>query len=386
MGTSWLENWLENSERSIKRMQRRIKGRKKGSDATVELYAFGVRDYLGSLNLESPDKAIQLMQQKKVDPTTTIDEWIDVLLERVSSGTARKYIGGVKRWLQVNKIPVNWNDIEMPVYESEEEDRAPTTEDLHTILNYIYHLRDKAVVFCALSSGLRIGTLLTLTWGDCNFDFFDDVVVVVVKSAPGRKIRGKKAFITFFGPEAREALLAYKLDREKQGEQITAETYLFPATTNKTKPISVATFRVQWIRILERSGLAQKSEGGKWHELHFHVLRKWFETKCKIAGVKASFYQHWMTHKGGKDPETYLDRSYFKPILDEHVVEYRKAIPQLTLKTVSESTLKTLQKSLKQLERENLELKQRLNGFTLSGDQVTELLRRIEKLEKQAKL
>jgi hypothetical protein len=36
------------------------------------------------------------------------------------------------------------------------------------------------------------------------------------------------------------------------------------------------------------------------------------------------------------------------------------------------------------LEKKNEELKQRLNEYRLSGDQVAELLRRIEKLEKQA--
>jgi hypothetical protein len=37
------------------------------------------------------------------------------------------------------------------------------------------------------------------------------------------------------------------------------------------------------------------------------------------------------------------------------------------------------------LERKNLELKNRLNSYALSGDQMQELLKRIEKLEKQAK-
>jgi len=286
----------------------------------------------------------------------------------------------------------------MPVYESVEEDRSPTTEELRQILTYTYLLRDKAAILCAASSGLRIRTLLSLAYGDCDFTSFDDVVVVIVNSAPGRKIRGNKAFVTFFSPEARETLLAYRTEREKRGEQITSETYLFPATTDRSKPISTGTFRVQWLRILKRSGLAQKSEGGKWHELHFHVLRKWFETRCKIAGVKASFYQYWMTHKGGKDPETYLDTSYFKPVFKEHVTEYRKVIPYLALKTISETTLKMVQNSLKErddetktlrarieeLEKKNSELKQRLNGYVLNESQVSELLRRIEKLENQA--
>jgi len=145
--------------------------------------------------------------------------------------------------------------------------------------------------------------------------------------------------------------------------------------------------------------LAQKSEGGKWHELHFHVLRKWFETRCKIAGVKPSFYQHWMTHKGGKDPETYLDASYFKPLFDEHAAEYRKVIPHLAIKTVSETTMKLLQNSLKErdqsvealrarieeLDRKNLELKQRMNDYSKRNEEMQQLRNDLDDLRRFVK-
>jgi len=47
-----------------------------------------------------------------------------------------------------------------------------------------------------------------------------------------------------------------------------------------------------------------------------------------------------------------------------------------------EKELEAQREKIKELEKKNLELKQRLNGYTLSEGQVAELLRRIEKLEK----
>jgi len=47
--------------------------------------------------------------------------------------------------------------------------------------------------------------------------------------------------------------------------------------------------------------------------------------------------------------------------------------------------MEKLKRSLEELRKENQEMRERLNGYSLSGDQVAELLRRIEKLEKQAK-
>ena len=49
-----------------------------------------------------------------------------------------------------------------------------------------------------------------------------------------------------------------------------------------------------------------------------------------------------------------------------------------------DQSVEALRARVEQLEKRNLELKQRLNGTILTGDQVAELLSRIEKLEKQA--
>ena len=49
-----------------------------------------------------------------------------------------------------------------------------------------------------------------------------------------------------------------------------------------------------------------------------------------------------------------------------------------------EKELEAQREKIKELERKNLELKERLNGYTLSDSQIQQLLRRIEALEKQA--
>ena len=53
--------------------------------------------------------------------------------------------------------------------------------------------------------------------------------------------------------------------------------------------------------------------------------------------------------------------------------------------SVSPKAMTTLTKEIDQLKEENVDLKQRLNSFTLNNEQVHELLRRIEKLEQKAK-
>jgi len=79
-----------------------------------------------------------------------------------------------------------------------------------------------------------------------------------------------------------------------------------------------------WIRLLENAGLDQKSY--KWHELHFHTLRKFFKSECVNAGIKNQYIEFWMGHSGG-----YLDSSYFRESLKEHIAEYQKAISCLCI-------------------------------------------------------
>jgi len=68
------------------------------------------------------------------------------------------------------------------------------------------------------------------------------------------------------------------------------------------------------------------------------------------------------------------------------ILDAEKAVELMNQdKTVNEQSIKKLQQKITELEKKNEELKQRLNGYQLTGDQVAELLRRIEKLEEASR-
>ncbi len=91
-----------------------------------------------------------------------------------SHNTVRNYVFGVKKWFDQNDIKVNWDKIEMPTgTEIKEHDRAPTKEELRTMLAHCYSSRDKAIIYCNTACGLRINTLLSLTVGDVDFSYPD---------------------------------------------------------------------------------------------------------------------------------------------------------------------------------------------------------------------
>ena len=151
---------------SVKKIYDAIAGsRRLGSEGTVENYVNYVNLFTKYLGFNDPEAALKAMQKGKVDAGEKIDAFIGYALDEKgkSHSTVRNYAFGVKKWLGLNGVKVNWAKIEMPTSNiTREEDRAPSKDELKKLLNHASSSRDRAVIFIATSSGLRIGTLLSL--------------------------------------------------------------------------------------------------------------------------------------------------------------------------------------------------------------------------------
>lgn len=316
---------------SVKKIYDSIAGsRRLGSEGTVENYVNYVNLFTKFLGFKNPEAALEAMQNGKVGAEEKIDAFIGYALDEQgkSHSTVRNYAFGVKKWLDLNGVKVNWAKIEMPTSNmTREEDRAPSKDELKKLLNHASSSRDRVVIFIATSSGLRIGTLLSLKVEDVNFNY-PDVASLTVKRKRGRKFGSKRSrsagryFVTFITPEAKNALKQYIAEREAAGEQIKPDSPLIGDAYHRGEFQRVEGYERVWARLLRRAGLAEKSQN--WFKLHLHTLRKYFRSNC--IGVDASFRERWMGHKG-----LYLDESYFKAEENLHLDEYRKAVPHLTI-------------------------------------------------------
>jgi integrase len=319
---------------SIARLNEAICGpRRMGSINTVEAYVKGINRFTDFLGFNDPETALSEIQRGNVAIATKLDQFIDKELEKYSHGTVRNRLFGVKKWLELNEVRVNWEMIELPTSaEISEVDRAPLKEELKLLINHASGARDQAAILVLSSSGLRIGTLLSLKVGDVDFDTYSDIARIKVERRPGRKFVGKsrgtqgKVYFTFITSEARKALQEYLKERTRIGEQITPESPLISDSNHQGKFSTLENFERVWYRLLRRAGLAKKSR--RWYQLHVHTLRKYFRSNC--VGVDPSYRESWMGHKAG-----YLDESYFRAEEDKHVAEYRKAIPHLSIYATS---------------------------------------------------
>jgi hypothetical protein len=365
---------------SIKKVYTAIAGnRRRGSETTAEHYINYISFFVEYIGYKDPELALQDMLSGKIDAQRKIDEFIDYALDEMpnkqkpglkgrSHNTVRNYAFGVKKWFDHNDVKINWDKIEMPTgTEIKEHDRAPTKEELRTLINHASSSRDKAVIYCDTSSGLRINTLLSLTVGDVDFSY-PDVARLNVMRKVGRKFGSNRSansgnlFVSWITPEAKQALNIYIEERKRSGEMITPESPLFTDAYNKGIFITIDAYGRVWSRLLQRSGLAKKSTN--WHELHIHTLRKYFRSNC--VGVDPSYREKWMGHKG-----QYLDMSYFRADEQKHLDEYRKVIQYLTIQ---------------ETKRENVDLKKEIAlTFLKIQGYSDEKLKRFEEIMARAK-
>lgn len=316
---------------SISRVAEAIAGsRRMGSETTVEVYTRGIAKFVKFLGFKDPEEALTAIQSGKVDAGAKVDSFIDYALDELglSHSSVRSHSFSIKKWLELSGVKVDWAKIELPsATETTESDRAPTKDELKLLLNHAASSRDRFVILGDSSSGLRIGTFLSLKVGDVDLSY-PDVALIRVEKAKGRKFGSKrsrgtgKMFFTFMTPEAKTALQQYLKERETSGEAITPESPLISDYTHRGKFITIEAYEKVYHRILKKAGLDEKSN--RFYKLHIHTLRKYFRSNC--IGVDASYRERWMGHKG-----LYLDESYFRAEESLHLAEYRKAIPHLTV-------------------------------------------------------
>jgi integrase len=80
-------------------------------------------------------------------------------------------------------------------------------------------------------------------------------------------------------------------------------------------------------RAIWAQGLRKKLEPGiERHPYQTnHSLRKWFKTRCEIAGMRSINVESLMGHSIG------VSNSYYRPTEDKLLDDYLKAIPFLTI-------------------------------------------------------
>lgn len=352
---------LIEANKSISILKNRMIIRENKSMQTLKRYMEGVQEFTRFLNAKSPDQALELFANTE-DRTGKLDEFIDYMITNGKSPIDIKAKWhGVKKWLISNRINnIDWNYISKPKAVSQIQDRIPTLEELRLILDNRVCLRDKAFFLVIASAGFRLGTAMTLKVKD--YKPIEDLGMITVEGGEGRKLAIGKSYFTLITPEARRFLEEYLKTRQP----LSPDAPLFASeskSSGNTFEYSSNASR-QWTILVKKAKLLEKAPNSRNFTLHGHSLRKFFQTHCKLAGCRADFVDFWMGHHP-QGQNQYLNDSYFRPELKEHLNEYRKAVSHLQVfQFTDDKKIDDLKVRLESRDKELEEVKSQLQVLT----------------------
>jgi hypothetical protein len=294
---------------------------------------------------------------------------------------------------------LNWKRITrvLPKSKSASDDRAPTLEEIRKLVEYPDR-RIKPLVCTMCSSGIRVGAWNYLRWKHVTpipDKKTDEVVAAKILVYAGEP----EEYYSFITPEAYKSLKDWMDFRASYGEDITGESWLMrdiwrtadikrggggettttPTAAGRcgrvglvTRPKKLAPDAIQKIlnRALSEQGIRPHTlpKGVRRHEWKgAHGFRKFFETRAIEAAMPFIHAEFLMGHSLG------LPDSYIKPIQDNVLEHYLKAVKHLTINYDADKSV--LQKQVAELTEKSEE-----QNYVIKG-KLAERKKRSEELE-----
>ena len=259
--------------------------------------------------------------------------------EEITSSTLRNFVKAIKLFCEMSDIAIAWKKINrgLPKIRRFADDRAPTIEEIQNICDYPDR-RIKGIVSTMASSGIRLGAWDYLRWGHIKPVNKEGKILaarIVVYHGD------EEEYFSFITAEAYHHLEQWIECRWECGEKINDDTWVMRQLWN-TKLGHYHHGTIKAPEKLKSSGVKRLIEDALWtqgirkksglkrNRYEFqtdHGLRKWFKTRCEIAGMKSINIEKLMGHSIG------ISDSYYRATEDELLDDYLKAIPFLTIGT-----------------------------------------------------
>lgn len=256
-----------------------------------------------------------------------IFNYLQVLKKRVEAkeikaSTLRSNIKPIKLFCEQMDIEIPWKKLMrgMPKERKHASDRAPRLEEIIRITQYPDR-RIRGVICTMVSSGIRIGAWDYLRWKDVSPIIGDGRVIAAKIKVYSED---EEEYFSFITPEAFHELDKWISYRKECGEAVNQNSWLmrnlWDVTTPKGKGIVTVPKKLKYTgvkRLIENALWAQRirlplESGKKRHEFQAdHGFRKWFKTRCEIAGMKSINIETLMAHS------IEISDSYYRPTEEE---------------------------------------------------------------------
>ena len=315
------------------------------SQKTATLYRNHIKLWARSRSFADPDKAIEDVKARGLDPYVVLQEWVTHLHQRGKAPkTIHSTLSSIKGFLVDSDIDVSAEKIKskvtMPKAYETSVDRAPTADEIRRVL-LRSKLDTKAAITVMATSGLRIGELCSMRVSDIHFADKDEPSKIVLRAAVTKSRRKR---ITFCSGEATEFL------KEHLGTKINDPNHKIFGSEDSVY--------CKIMRALILAGLRVKEDADSTrYSLHPHTLRKYFYTNMLAAGVDRGIVKGFMGHTID------LDASYLRMTDEELKEQWLKAADRMSF--LSAITNGSTKSRLEQLELENQRLQVQVDELSI---------------------
>jgi integrase len=224
-----------------------------------------------------------------------------------------------------------------------------TKEKLRRILMHC-DAKGNALFMLLATSGIRVGEALKLNLWDVELE--SDPVKVVVHGANAKE---GDNYYSFISSEAKEAVNewlkirdSYKHTAKNRGRGLSKlgdGKGVRKSDDRRLFPFSMGVANSMWVRAIEKANLDSKDESTNRHKFHIHMLRKFFQSQMKYAGVPDDLVEALIGHNG------YLDEAYRRYSPTQIKEMYKKGEPYLLLNVDAEERIKNDEKFDEQKKR-----------------------------------
>jgi integrase len=280
---------------------------------------------------------------------------------KITNGTLKNYWKPIKLLCDSGNVTINVKNITrgLPKVRRYANDRAPTITEIQKICEYPDR-RIKTIVYIMASSGIRLGAWEDLKWENIIPITRNGITLAKMTVYAGTD----EEYYTFITPEAYNELKKWMDYRKESGEDINEKSWVMRQLWNAkkgrkfglvtvSKKLREAGMRSLMEHALWSQGVRNKSQltGNRYEFQANHGLRKWFKTKCELAGMKSINVELLIGHSIG------LADSYYRITENELLEDYLKAIDNLSINKTSNKTPIIGEKEIKRINKFQEDLK-----------------------------
>jgi integrase len=255
--------------------------------------------------------------------------------------------------------------------------RRVRKEDIRDMLSVCRHLRDKAIVLVASSSGMGNAELRNLKVGHFWRGLDEEYEICKIRTV---RVKTGLEFITFLSSEAVDMIWEYLTKERKIArdnikthleEPLFAEVKDVYSRPDIYKPLSAGAMTLVFKNIAIRLDRYQPNTERTQkniiqNELRSHNMRKFFNTELKNAGCPDQAVETMLAHKNGVKDAYYLEHE------DELRTLYLKFMPALTIQPTETRVVES--RDYKELKAENEVLRREMDNLKKMGERSTEFM------------